>query len=75
MNCPYCQKEMEAGYICTNGGRSRRSEWLPLTKKPFLGMVVLGGGIKLGSKDDPWLRIKAFNCTQCKKIIVDYSSE
>lgn len=68
MECPYCKKEMIEGYIY---GESLALKWLPADKE-FLGGTFAVGGIKLKSNTF-WGRqnVKAFNCLDCNKLIIN----
>ena len=67
MNCPYCNKEMELGYIDQTDFRFPL-EWYPAnreiglfkTKKRNI-RLTFGGNVK------------AYRCDPCKKIIIDES--
>jgi len=73
MICPYCNKEMEKGFIPAN---KSCVSWLPDgSRKSF---VVYNpskyNGIKL--TNNPIYKseeVIAYNCTHCKKVIIDYS--
>lgn len=71
MLCPYCHKEMEAGYLVTDG------HYLTWTKDPY-------GSVRAKEKDgDVRISGNLFSCTdavahcckECGKIIVDYSAK
>ncbi len=72
MKCPYCNEEMLQGIIpCSKGPVA----WLPRETTPLLitmhpeehNGVNLSGTPKLKR-----LGVIAFNCSKCKKIIIDY---
>lgn len=70
MNCPYCNEEMEKGYIDQTDFRFPL-EWYPANReKIFFAIesnkrnVRLTSALKSGT-------IIAYRCEQCKKIIID----
>lgn len=75
MNCPYCNDDMEHGYI--EGGETEMN-WKPNKTGPLTfenakfhkGAVVLSPcSMKtLFSKN----RVEAYICKKCKKIIISY---
>lgn len=72
MKCPYCNNEMELGYIqCRDG-----VVWTPkkqvVAALSFLGKdsVPLGNGASDNSRS-----VYAYNCSECKKVIIDYLAE
>ncbi len=72
MVCPYCGKEMEAGFIqCRNG-----VTWTPklqfLASLSFLGKgaIRLENGVK-----DSLTAVHAHNCPECRKVIIEYTGE
>ena len=71
MVCPYCEKEMDLGFIQCRDGVT----WTP--KKQFLpALSFLGKGavsLENGAADNS-SAVFAYNCTDCKKIITDYSN-
>lgn len=68
MECPYCKKEMIEGYIY---GESYALKWLPADKELLGGTFALGG-IKLkSSMFGGRQNVKAFNCLDCNKLIID----
>ena len=69
MKCPYCNIEMEKGYIQCRDGVT----WTP--KKQLLSSLsVLGKNsiqIANGASDD-YKTVYAYNCHECKKIVIEY---
>ncbi len=69
MKCPYCEKEMELGYIqCRDGVAWRRKKCAVgalSTLTSELNLAV-GGGAFSGAA------VEAYRCADCKKIIIDY---
>lgn len=70
MLCPYCGKEMEAGFIQCRDGVT----WTP--KKQFLpALSFLGKGavsLENGAADNS-SSVYAYNCKECKKVIIEYT--
>ncbi len=71
MVCPYCEKEMDLGFIQCRDGVT----WTP--KKQFLpALSFLGKGavsLENGAADNS-SAVYAYNCPECKKVIIDYSN-
>lgn len=66
MKCPYCNNEMESGYIQCRDGVT----WTP-KKQLIPALSFLGkGGVHLASN-----AVCAYKCDECKKVIVDYSTD
>ncbi|TCL41906.1 PF20097 family protein [Harryflintia acetispora] len=70
MKCPFCDREMEKGYITSDGNaiawRKERHE---------SALVGKGGGVQLS-----WNILggaaavkNAYHCKGCEKIVIDYS--
>ena len=72
MKCPYCEKEMTLGYI-----QCRDGVYWTLKKQLVASLSSLGKGstcLSNGAADNS-NTVFAFKCEDCKKIIIDYSSE
>jgi len=74
MTCPYCNKEMESGYIMTN---EQKLAWTPQAHPPhwasnFFRLAVPANSIQIG-EHSLWhgSRTSASYCPDCKKIIID----
>lgn len=70
MKCPYCQNEMEQGYIQNRDGVA----W---TKKEHFVMALApyaGDSLQIGSRRDG-KSAEAFLCKNCKKILIDIPEE
>lgn len=70
MKCPYCEKEMELGFIQCRDGVT----WTP-KKQRIAALSFFGkGGIVLdnGAADNS-RTVYAYRCDDCKKIVIDYS--
>lgn len=70
MNCPYCNLNMEKGYLQS----SHPAFWAEKKKKLFftpdeVGDIKVTVGIWNGSFSDAWV------CRKCKKMIVDLTIE
>lgn len=71
--CPYCGKQLEKGYIQS----PRPISWLPRKIKLFTNMnftekeaIILSEGTTLAAPC-----VIAYNCSSCKKIIIDYENK
>lgn len=70
--CPYCGKEMELGYIQCRDGVT----WTP-KKQLVASLSFFGNGsvrIENGAADNS-TAVYAYNCPECKKVIIDYSEK
>ncbi len=68
MKCPYCEKEMEKGYIqCRDG-----VHWTP--KKVFVAALSEFGkdSVSLENGVGNNRAVYAYKCGDCKKVIIDY---
>ena len=72
MKCPYCENEMELGYIQSRDG----VHWT--SKKGF------GATLSVFSKNSTSLAngagrnsavVYTYKCSDCKKVIIDYSAD
>ncbi|WIV13046.1 PF20097 family protein [Proteiniborus sp. MB09-C3] len=74
MNCPYCNKEMEKGYISDN--RRYKMLWLPEGTGFFLrtekNIKKHNGMIISKSHLLEWDNPVAYACRICKKVIIEY---
>lgn len=72
MKCPFCNREMENGYL-TSDARAiawrkekyepaiiRKGDGIQLARNPFGGAVAIAN---------------AFCCQECKRIVIDYSDK
>ncbi len=71
MKCPYCQKEMQRGYI-PNG--SQPVQWIPDDERPsFLSFSVAEQGVPLVNQYKPLKAngyiAEAHYCSACKVVI------
>ncbi|MBR2412906.1 MAG: hypothetical protein IKB13_00205 [Clostridia bacterium] len=72
MNCPYCNNEMEIGYIqCRDG-----VHWTP--KKQLVAALSFLGkdsiSLANGAADNA-NTVFAYKCGACEKVIIDYSAD
>lgn len=76
MKCPYCEKEMEEGFICNN--QVSKTFWLP--KKIFQNCVFLPctknkikekGGFSINNYSVIAKPDSIYVCKKCCKIIAD----
>lgn len=68
MNCPYCEKEMEKGYIDQSDFRFPL-EWYPAERKTgFFASNKRNVRLAYGGN------VTAYHCGNCKKIIIDEST-
>ena len=63
MNCPYCNKEMEKGYIQSRDGLGWNA------KKRIVS--ALSGTF---ADQDLGKAVVAFRCKECKKMVIDFDS-
>ncbi len=72
MKCPYCNNEMDLGYIQCRDGVT----WTP-KKQLVAALSFLGkGSVPLANgADDNSRVVYAYKCGECKKVIIDYSQE
>ena len=73
MNCPYCDNEMEEGFIQS----PHEISWKRGTKRPLFGRAAFHEGsiVLSGLSYMKGYAVKAFLCSVCKKVIIDYSDE
>ena len=71
MKCPYCNNLMETGRIQS----PHELAWLKGLKRTFLNRSFLhSGSIVLSKKSiKRGSAVKAFCCSTCQKVIIDYS--
>ena len=72
MKCPYCEKEMELGYIqCRDG-----VHWT--SKKMFVAALSAFGKNSFPLENGAGINntaVYAYRCSECKKVIIDYSTD
>ena len=71
MNCPYCNKEMVKGIV-----QSMRPIFFTEKEHKFFIFpdIALKGEISLSSHNRTNPHCVAYNCPDCKKVIIDYFS-
>lgn len=66
MNCPFCGKEMERGFLQTGN----KIIWAK--KQHSVSLVAKEGEVALGNAIFGGIALDAFICKDCKKVVVDY---
>ena len=67
MQCPYCQREMEPGFV------QSKSEIIYTVKEKMLAVPIRKkGDIRLTANPIAPATCKAGNCRICRRIILDY---
>lgn len=71
MKCPYCQEEMQSGYIHNS---NQPVQWIPEGKKPSgFSFTVSDDGVTLSNEFKPFkangYRAKAYYCNKCHLVI------
>ncbi len=72
MKCPYCNREMELGYIQCRDGVTWTPKKQPVAALSFLGKDNIS--LENGAADNS-RTVYAYKCGECKKVVIDYSSE
>ena len=70
MDCPYCHKEMDLGYIQCRDGLT----WTP-RRQPVAALSCLGKGsvpLSNGAADNN-RAVYAYRCADCQKVMIDCS--
>ena len=71
MKCPYCNNEMQKGYVQCRDGVT----WTP--KKQLVASLasLSAGAIRIGKDSglSPNSVAEAYHCEACKKVIIEYS--
>ena len=70
MKCPYCDKEMQSGYIqCRDG-----LYWTPKKQKVAALSGIGKGAIAIGNENGYMANSSAtaFHCDDCKTVIIQY---
>ena len=73
MKCPYCEKEMEQGFIQS----PHEISWKKGYKRPLFGRAQFHEGSVILSELSfmKGSAVTAFLCRDCQKVIIDYSDE
>lgn len=72
MRCPYCNNEMDLGFIQCRDGVT----WTP-KKQLVTALSILGKGsisLKIGAAGNS-STVYAHRCKECRKVIIDYDVE
>ncbi len=72
MKCPYCNKEMESGYVqCRHG-----LHWTPKKQKVAALSGMGKGAIAIGNDNGYMANSSAiaFHCKDCKMVIIQYGN-
>lgn len=72
MKCPYCKNEMTSGYIQCRDGVTWTSKKQPIAA--LSALAVNKQSLANGAADNS-NTVYAYNCTECKKVIIDYSQQ
>ena len=72
MKCPYCQKEMELGYIQCRDGVNWTSKKVFVAALSFLGKDSLSLENGAGKSNTV---VYAYKCSGCKKVIIEYTED
>ena len=72
MKCPYCQKEMELGYIQCRDGVIWTSKKVFAAALSSLGKDSLSLGNGAGRNNTV---VYAHKCADCKKVIIEYTRD
>ena len=67
MICPYCEKEMQEGFVNQERMAIR---WVPNEERGFMDCLLDRNVIKLTSLSSGG-RVIVYHCADCKKFIVD----
>ena len=70
MDCPYCKKEMELGFIQCRDGLNWTARHQPVHALSFLGKGRTSLENGYGGTGQT---VFAYKCGDCQKVIVDYS--
>lgn len=70
MKCPYCNSEMRKGYVqCRDGVYwTPKKQWIPAVASLATGAIIIAENEKLMPKSFA----TAYNCDNCKNIIIPY---
>ena len=73
MKCPYCNCDMEKGYI-----QSRDNLFWCKKLRKVAALPPLGEAIQLVTPENSLFKgeaIEAYNCPKCKKIVISYGEK
>ena len=67
MNCPYCEQEMDAGYIQVMGLAKMDLGWYPKDGGFMSVEERLTTNRSLGGR-----KVEAYRCRNCRKMVIDF---
>lgn len=72
MRCPYCENEMEVGYIQCRDGVTWTPKKQLVAALSFLGKgsISLANGAAENSRT-----VYAHRCGECRKVVIDYTTD
>lgn len=73
MICPYCNREMEKGFVqCRDG-----LHWTPKKQKVAALSGMGKGAVQIGSEEGlvPNTSAVAYHCEECKFVLIPYGKE
>lgn len=71
MLCPYCNTEMQRGYIQCRDGVTWTEKKYPIAA---LSSLAKGRSLANGAADNG-RAVYAYHCAACRKVIIDYAPE
>ena len=72
MRCPYCEKNMEIGLIQS----PHELSWIKGEKRKFFARAIFHEeSVVLSELSMNGSACIAYNCSDCEKIVIDYSDE
>ena len=73
MKCPYCNFEMEKGFVqCRDGVYwTPKKQWVSALSSMAKGAVAIG----MDDKMMPKSRAEAYHCEKCKTVIIPYGED
>lgn len=73
MLCPYCNAQMEEGFLQS----PQEISWKRGNKRPLLGRAMFhkGSVVLSGLSLLKGSAVKAYLCRACKKVLIDYADE
>ena len=73
MKCPYCNNEMQKGYVqCRDGFYwTPKKQWVSALASLAIGAVPIGNDDMIKRNQ----QAVAYNCANCKNVIISYGRE
>lgn len=73
MKCPYCNNEMQKGYVQCRDGLywTPKKQWVSALASLAIGAVPIGNDDMIKRNQ----QAVAYNCTNCKNVIISYGRE